>query len=152
LRGQLGITSEAFTQYLASEKKYFQELTEPSPTTTLKSQYVSTLLDLSQCRYDFTDTKNLSGTYPQTDRNGPLLGALRTKYSHLLLLRKSIWQSTRFGTELRLLTQNFNPTSRPLRTASTLWKDGLQPQLSTKHITKPTSRQIMREPLTNWNN
>jgi hypothetical protein len=86
LCSQLGITNEAFTQYLASEQKYFQDLTEPSPMTTLKSQYVSALLNLFQCRCDFTDTKNPSGTYPQQiDRNGLLLGALQTKYSHLLL-------------------------------------------------------------------
>jgi hypothetical protein len=91
LRGQFGITDEEFIQYLASEKKYLQDLTEPSPTTALKSQYVSALLDLSQCRYDFTDTKNTSGTYPQTDRNGSLLGPLQTKSSHLLLLHKSMW-------------------------------------------------------------
>ena len=91
LHGQFGITDEEFIQYLASEKKYLQDLTEPSPTTALKSQYVSVLLDLSQCRYDFTDTKNMSGTYPQTDRNGSLLRLLQTKSSHLLLLHESMW-------------------------------------------------------------
>ena len=105
LCSQLGITNEAFTQYLPSEKKYFQDLTEPSPTTTLKSQYVSMLLDLSQCRYDFTDTKNPSGTYlQQIDRNGLLLRVLQIRYSHLLLRHRSIWQSTRFGTESTQLT------------------------------------------------
>ena len=146
--------NEAFIQYLALEKKYLQNLTEPSPMRALKSQYVSTLLDLSQCRYDFTDTKNMPGTYPQTDRNGSLLGPLWIKYSHLLLLQKSMWWSTRFGTELTQLTWNFNmlsPMLRPLRTALTLWNNGQQPQLSTKPITKPMSRQITRELLMNWN-
>jgi hypothetical protein len=47
LHGQFGITDKVFTQYIALEKKYLQELMEPSPTTALKSQYVSALLDLS---------------------------------------------------------------------------------------------------------
>jgi hypothetical protein len=47
---QFGITNNAFIQYLAAERKYLQNLTEPSPTTTLKSQYVQALNDLSQCR------------------------------------------------------------------------------------------------------
>jgi hypothetical protein len=153
LRSQLRITNEAFTQYLASEKKDFQDLTEPSPMTTLKSQYVGMLLNLSQCRYNFTVTKNLSATYPQQiDRNGLLLRALQTRYSHLLLWHRSTWRSTRFSAELTQLTQNFkmpSPMSSPLRTASTLRKDGLQLHPSTKHITKPPSRQIMREPLMN---
>ncbi|KAF8230099.1 hypothetical protein L208DRAFT_1283528 [Tricholoma matsutake] len=53
LHGQFGITNEEFIQYLASEKKYLQDLTEPSPMTALKSQYVSVLLDLSQCRQEW---------------------------------------------------------------------------------------------------
>ena len=62
LHGQFGITDEVFSQYLASEKRYLQDLTEPSPTTALKSQYVGALLDLSQCRYEFT-AKNTSHAY-----------------------------------------------------------------------------------------
>ncbi|KAF8228366.1 hypothetical protein L208DRAFT_1291939, partial [Tricholoma matsutake] len=49
LRKQFGITNDVFIQYLAAERKYLQDLTEPSSMTTLKSQYVQALNDLSQC-------------------------------------------------------------------------------------------------------
>lgn len=49
---KFGITDDAFTQYLTAERKYLQDLTGPSPTTTLKSQYVQALNDLSQCQYE----------------------------------------------------------------------------------------------------
>jgi hypothetical protein len=52
LHEQFGITDDAFTQYLTDKRKYLQDLTGPSPTTTLKSQYVQALNDLSQCRYE----------------------------------------------------------------------------------------------------
>jgi hypothetical protein len=50
LHKQFRITNDAFIQYLAAERKYLQDLTEPSPTIILKSQYVQALNDLSQCQ------------------------------------------------------------------------------------------------------
>jgi hypothetical protein len=50
IKGELGITDDEFEQYLKDERKYLQELTEPSTETTLKIQYIRALRDLFQCK------------------------------------------------------------------------------------------------------
>jgi hypothetical protein len=50
LRAEFQIPDEDFKRYLAAQKKYLSDLREASPTTTLKSQYVRVLNELSQCR------------------------------------------------------------------------------------------------------
>jgi N-formylglutamate amidohydrolase len=46
----LTIMPNTFMQYLIDEKKYLKGLKSPSPTTTLKTQYVQALNDLYQCQ------------------------------------------------------------------------------------------------------
>ena len=44
------IAPEEFESYLASEKTYLEGLKAPSPSTSLKVQYVQALNDLHRCQ------------------------------------------------------------------------------------------------------
>jgi hypothetical protein len=51
IKGELGVNDDELEQYLKDERRFLQELTEPSTETTLKIQYIRALRDLSQCKY-----------------------------------------------------------------------------------------------------
>ena len=60
---ELALTPADFQQYLEDEKKYLNNLKEPSPTVSRKIKYMQALMDLDRYQYVLISQKRLTLKY-----------------------------------------------------------------------------------------
>ncbi|KAF8235202.1 hypothetical protein L208DRAFT_1542235 [Tricholoma matsutake] len=132
---QFRITNDVFIQYLAVERKYLQDLTEPSPMTTLKSQYVQALNDLSQCQLEWTAARTATNEVFTSIASVSILSVINQTQCHVDTVYSKLQNAESYVETLE---------------NGLLRNGGPQPLLSTKPFVKLMSRQTTSKRWTNW--